>query len=302
MTAVTVTDLAGQEITSAQLPVASPWRRAGRRLIRQPAGMIGLILMAAYVAMAAIPSVIAPHDPLQSISGANLKAPSGKFPFGTDTIGRDILSRVIYGARPALIVGLVAVGIGATVGALTGFAAGFFDNRPANAVMRLWDGVFAVPAVLIGLILAATFGNGLTVVAVAVGIAAAPSLARVARASSLGESQLGYVEAAEALGFPKRRIFWRHVVPNALGSVVVQLALTMAFAILLESALAFLGVSTQPPAPSWGVMLSDSRSYLGQAWWYGLFPGLAITLLVLAINLLADAVRDALDPRSDQSR
>ena len=302
MTVLTAADQTGGGATSQPPAVSSPWRRAGRRLIRQPAGIIGTVLLLAYVVMAAFPSLIAPHDPLHSFSTANLKGPSGKFPFGTDPIGRDVMSRVIYGARPALIVGLVAVGIGALIGALTGFAAGFFDNRPANAVMRLWDGVFAVPAVLIGLILAATFGDGLTVVAVAVGIAAAPSLARVARAAALAESQLGYVEAAEALGYRRRRIFWRHVVPNALSSVVVQLALTMAFAILLESALAFLGVSTQPPTPSWGVMLSDSRGYLSQAWWYGLFPGLAISLLVLGINLLADAARDALDPRSDRSR
>lgn len=302
MTVTAEADLAGDVVVIHHSEVPSPWRRAGRRLIRQPAGVIGLTLLAAFVAMAAFPSLIAPYNPLHVFNGANLKPPSGRFLFGTDTIGRDILSRVIYGARPALIAGLVAVGVGATVGAMTGFAAGFFNTRLANAVMRLWDGVFAVPAVLIGLILAATFGEGLTVVAVAVGIAAAPSLARVARAGALSESQLGYVEAAEALGYPRRRIFWRHVIPNALGSVVVQLALTMAFAILLESALAFLGVSTQPPAASWGVMLSDSRSYLSQAWWYGLFPGLAITLLVLAINLLADAARDALDPRSDRSR
>ncbi len=302
MTVLTAPDQTGEGAASQQPAVASPWRRASRRLIRQPAGIIGTVLLLAYVAMAAFPSILAPHDPLHSFSTANLKGPSGKFPFGTDPIGRDVMSRVIYGARPALIVGLVAVGIGALIGALTGFAAGFFDNRPANAVMRLWDGVFAVPAVLIGLILAATFGDGLTVVAVAVGIAAAPSLARVARAAALAESQLGYVEAAEALGYRRRRIFWRHLVPNALSSVVVQLALTMAFAILLESALAFLGVSTQPPTPSWGVMLSDSRGYLSQAWWYGLFPGLAISLLVLGINLLADAARDALDPRSDRSR
>ena len=282
--------------------VASSWRRAARRLIRQPAGVIGLTLLTAYAVMAAVPSLIAPHNPLHSFAGAILQPPSARFPLGTDPIGRDVLSRLIYGARPALTVGLVAVAIGASVGALSGFAAGFFDNRLSNIVMRLWDGVFAVPAVLIGLLLAATFGSGITVVAVAVGIAAAPSLARVARVAALAESQRGYVEAADALGFRRRRVFWRHVVPNALGSVVVQLALTMAFAILLESALAFLGVSTQPPAPSWGVMLSDSRNYLSQAWWYGLFPGLAITLLVLAVNLLADAARDALDPRSDRSR
>lgn len=294
--------------TAVEEPVAalgsapSPWRRAGRRLVRQPAGVIGLTLLSIYLAMALFPSLLAPHNPLESFNGEALKPPSGRFLLGTDAIGRDMLSRIIYGARPALIVGFVAIGIGASLGALSGFAAGFFNNAPTNGIMRLWDGVFAVPAVLIGLILAATFGPGLTVVALAVGIAAAPILARVARAATLREAQLGYVEAARALGFRSRRIFWRHVVPNALSAVVVQLALTMAGAILLESALAFLGVSTQPPAASWGAMLANSRNYLGQAWWYGLFPGLAITLLVLGINLLADAARDALDPRSDTAR
>ena len=304
MTAVeptTVSRSSPAGVTARAMP-RSPWRRAARRLVRQPAGIIGIILVVSYIAMAAVPSWIAPHDPLHSFTNETLKPPSGRFIFGTDPIGRDVLSRVIYGARPAIITGLAAVAIGGVIGALTGFAAGFYDNAPTNAVMRLWDGVFAVPAVLIGLVLAATFGDGVTVVAVAVGIAAAPTLARVARAAALGESRLGYVEAAEALGYPRRRIFWRHLVPNALGSVIVQLALTMAFAILLESALAFLGVSTQPPAASWGAMLSDSRAYLGQAWWYGLFPGLAITFLVLGINLLADAARDALDPRSDSTR
>lgn len=297
-----VTVVEGTELTVSEVLTASPWRRSGRRFIRQPAGVIGLTIFTIFVVTAVFPSLLAPHDPFMTYAGQALKSPNRRFPLGTDSIGRDVLSRVIYGARPALITGSVAAAIGGTVGALSGFAAGFYDNRTWNAVMRIWDGVFAIPVVLIGLILAATFGNGLTVVVIAVGIAAAPTLARVARAATLAESQLGYVEAAEALGYRKGRIFWRHVVPNSLSAVVVQLALTMAFAILLESALAFLGVSTQPPAASWGVMLSDSRNYLSQAWWYGLFPGLAITLLVLAINLIADAARDALDPRAEQGQ
>ena len=279
--------------------VASPWRRAGHRFVRHPAGVIGIALIALYSVMAAFPSVIAPDNPLHSFTGHNLQGPSGRFLFGTDEIGRDVLSRVVYGVRPALFVGFLSVGIGALIGAFTGFAAGFYNSRVVNAVMRVWDGVLAVPAVLIGLLLAATLGRGLTVVAVTMGIASAPILARLARAGALRESELGYVEAAEALGYRRRRIFWRHVVPNSLGPVIVQLALTMAFAILLESALAFLGISVQPPTPSWGAMLSESRDYLTQAWWYGMFPGLAITLLVLAVNLVADAARDALDTRSE---
>lgn len=279
---------------------ASPWKRAWRRFIRQPAGIIGSLIFLLYALMAIAPSLLAPHNPDQIFGAATLHRPSGQFLFGTDPIGRDVLSRVIYGARPSLIVGCAAVAIGAVIGAFSGLAAGFYDNPITNAIMRVWDGVFAVPAIVLGLILAATFGSGVATVAIAVGIAAAPHLARVSRAASLAESSLGYVEAAEALGYPRRRTFLVHVVPNSLSPIIVQLALTMAFAILLESALAFLGVSVQAPAASWGAMLADSRGYLSIAWWYGLFPGLAITVLVFAINLLADAARDALDPRADR--
>lgn len=278
----------------------SPWRLAVRRFIRQPAGVIGSAVLALYLAMALIPGVMAPLSPLTASPAGGNKAPSALHLLGTDPIGRDVLSRIIYGARPALEVGFLAVGIGAVIGALSGLAAGFYKNRPLNAVMRLWDGVFAVPAVLIGLILAATFGSGVTTVAVALGIASAPALARVSRAAALVEAEQGYVEACRALGFRRFRVFVVHVLPNTLGSVVVQLALTASFAILLESGLAYLGVSAQPPNPDWGAMVADSLNYLSTDWWYGLFPGLAITILVVALNLLANAARDALDPRSER--
>ncbi len=300
MTVLDTPTLTTGDPVSGSWAAASPWKRAARRFIRQPAGIIGTLIFLLYALMAIAPSLLAPHNPDQIFASATLQKPTGRFLFGTDPIGRDVLSRVIYGARPSMIVGCVAVGIGALVGAFSGLAAGFYDNHVTNAIMRVWDGVFAVPAIVLGLILAATFGPGVTVVAVAVGIAAAPHLARVSRSASLGESNLGYVEAAEALGYPRWRIFLVHVLPNSLSPIIVQLALTMAFAILLESALAFLGVSVQPPQASWGAMLADSRDYLSSGWWYGLFPGLAITILVFAVNLLADAARDAFDPRADR--
>lgn len=280
--------------------IDSPWRRASRRFFRQPAGMIGTVVLAVYGAMALIPGLLAPMSPLLASPSLANKAPNAVHLLGTDPIGRDVLSRIIYGARPALEVGLVAVGIGAAIGALSGLAAGYYNNRSLNAIMRLWDGVFAVPAVLIGIILAATFGAGVTTVAVALGIASAPTLARVSRAAALVEAEQGYVEANRALGYRRWRIFIVHVLPNTLGSVVVQLALTASFAILLESGLAYLGVSAQPPSPDWGAMVADSLNYLSTDWWYGLFPGLAITVLVVALNLLANAARDALDPRSER--
>lgn len=279
--------------------VNSPWRRAIRRFVRQPAGVIGLVLFAGYVVMAVAAPLLSPYNPDQSFSGSLLHPPSARFLLGTDELGRDVLSRIIYGAQPALAVGAAAVTVGACVGALSGFVAGFHGQRLGNVIMRVWDGMFAVPAVLIGLLLAATYGAGNVVIAIAVGLAAAPSLARVSYSAAIAELGRGYVEVGHALGLSRPRIFLRHVVPNALSAVVVGLALTMSGAILLEAALAYLGVGPPPPAPTWGVMLSDSRSYLGQAWWYGVFPGAAITGLVLSLNLLADAARDALDPRSE---
>lgn len=277
----------------------APWRRAARRFIRQPAGVLGSLAFGGYIILAIAAPLISPYAPDQSFPNSILHPPSGRFIFGTDELGRDILSRVIYGTRPALEVGAAAVAVGAVIGALTGFFAGFHGGRVSNAVMRFWDGLFAIPAVIIGLTLAATYGASTLVIGIAVGIAAAPQLARVSYSAALAEVERGYVEAARALGFRTRRIFWAHIVPNSLGVVIVNLALTMSGAILLEAALAYLGVGPPPPAPSWGMMLSDSRAYLGEAWWYGVFPGLAITGLVLALNLLADAARDALDPRAD---
>jgi ABC-type dipeptide/oligopeptide/nickel transport system permease subunit len=288
-------------LTGPAVQIPSHWQRGLRRFIRQPGGIIGVLVLLLYLVMAAAPSLLAPHSPLTAYPGEALHIPSGRFLLGTDPIGRDVLSRIIYGARPAILVGVIAVAIGASVGVLSGMAAGYYANTFTSAIMRVWDGVFAVPAILVGLMLAATFGAGTTTVAIAAGIIAAPGLARISHAAALSQTQLGYVEAVEALGFSKRRIFFGHVVPNSLSPVIVQLAMTMALAILLESGLAFLGVSAQPPSPDWGAMLADSRNYLSQAWWYGLFPGVAITLLVLAINLVADAARDAFDPKTTTS-
>jgi peptide/nickel transport system permease protein len=289
----------GRPEPGATSSVRSPWMRAAQRFARQPAGVVGLALILLYISMALAAPVISPHDPNQAYSASALHPPSGQFLLGTDELGRDIFARIIYGARPALAVGAAAVAVGACAGALSGFAAGFYKGRAASIVMRMWDGVFAIPAVLVGLLLAATFGASNLSIGIAVGIAAAPSLARVAYSATLAEMERGYVEACRALGMRPRRVFFAHVIPNALSPVIVNLALTMGGAVLIEAALAYLGVGPPPPASAWGVMLSTSRNYLGQAWWYGLFPGLAITGLVLALNLLADAARDALDPRSE---
>lgn len=275
----------------------SPWRKAGRRFIRQPAGIIGVVVIAFYVLMALFPSLIANHDPLATVRGADLVGPNSEHYFGTDPIGRDVFSRVVHATSLALRVGLVAVAIGVTIGSLSGFLAAYKGGRWSDAIMRVWDGVFAMPAVLLGLTLGAAIGPGVTAISIAVGVAAAPALARVAYGAGLQQMEIGYVEAATALGIRPSRVFFSHLVPNSIGPVLVQAALFMGIAVLLESALSFLGVGTQPPAPSWGAMLAESQRYISSAWWYGVFPGLAIAGLVLGLNMCADAARDALDPR-----
>lgn len=274
-------------------------RRAWSAFSRRPLGMAGLAVVGIYCVVAIFAPLITPHNPNESFTSSILRPPSEHFLFGTDEEGRDILSRVMIGVRPALILGIASVGIGALLGTLTGFIAGYWRGGFAGIVMRMWDGAFAIPVVLLGVLLAATFGESDLTIAIAVGIASAPALARVAFAVVVDQMGRGYVEALRSLGVRPRRIFLSHVVPNSLGSVVVQLALTMTGAILAGATLSFLGVGPPPPAASWGQMLSDSQQYLANgAWWYGVFPGAALTVLVVAVNLVADAARDALDPMS----
>jgi peptide/nickel transport system permease protein len=238
---------------------------------------------------------------METFAGHEMEAPSSQFLLGTDPIGRDILSRIIYSAPVALKVGFIAVAIGMSIGGLSGFAASFMGGRSAKVIMRFWDGVFAMPAVLIGITLAAAIGSGLPAIAIAVGIAAAPAMARVAYGSGLQQMGVGYVESANSLGLPPLQIFFGHLLPNALGPVLVQGALFMGVAVMLEASLSFLGVGIQPPTPSWGSMLAESQQHLRTAWWYGVFPGIAIAGLVLCMNMIADAARDALDPKAGNS-
>ncbi|WP_432877625.1 ABC transporter permease [Kribbella sp. CA-245084] len=276
----------------------SPMRRAARRFIRQPAGLVGSALLGLYILAAIFAPLISPKDPLATNPSIALHPLGGGYLLGSDPLGRDVLSRIIYGTRPALTVGISAVLVGLVLGCLSGMLAGYLKGRVGGIIMRFWDGVFAVPAILLGLTLAAAFGSSVAIASIAVGLASAPGLARVAYAAVLAELERGYIEAAHAQGLRPARIFLRHLLPNALSPMVVQLALTFSLAVLLESAFSFLGIGLQPPAPSWGAMLADSRSYLSTGWWYGVFPGLAITGLVLALNFCADAARDALDPRT----
>jgi peptide/nickel transport system permease protein len=280
------------------VPSRSPWKSAAHRLVRQPAGVIGLTIMAGVILLALLAPVVAPYSPIEQFPGSELSPPSFRFPLGTDNIGRDLFSRVVFGTRVSLLVGVIAVAIGAGLGGSGGLIAGYAGEFWAAVIMRIADAVFAVPGVLLGIAFAAAFGASATTAAFAIGVATMPTFARLTRAAVLGESAKEYVLAARLVGAPPRRLLLHHIVPNVLGPLLVQAALTMAAAVLLEAGLSFLGLGTQPPEPSWGVMLSDSRQYLRQAPWYGMFPGLALTLLVLGLNSVADALGDALDPRA----
>jgi peptide/nickel transport system permease protein len=275
----------------------SPWRSAFRRLRRNRGAMAGLYLVFVLMAVAVLADSLAPYDPIRVTPDAALQAPGGKYLLGTDPLGRDVLSRLIHGARISLRVGLVSVGIAAMVGTTLGLLAGFYGRWLDLVVMRLMDLMLAFPNVLLALAIIAILGPSIFNLMVAVGISATPGYARLVRGSVLSAKENVYVEAAVAVGAADGLIIRRHILPNVLAPIIILATLGMAGAILTGAALSFLGLGVQPPTPEWGTMLSDGRNYLRKAWWITTFPGLAIMMTVLAINMLGDGLRDALDPR-----
>ena len=278
-------------------PEEGPWREAARRVLRNPLGVIGVSVVGVLMMVAVLAPVLAPYDPYVQYAGRELAPPLGQHALGTDELGRDTLSRLIYGTRISLLVGIVSVALGIGAGVTTGLTGGYWGGWVEGAMMRVWDALLAFPAILLGIAVATVLGPGLVNAAVAVGIINIPQFSRISRASVLTEKEKEYVLAARAAGLGDLRIVFRHVLPNTLAPLLIQATLAMAYAVLLEAGLSFLGLGAQPPEPSWGSMLDSSRSYLREAPWYGIFPGLALSLLLLGLNFLADAVRDALDPR-----
>ena len=272
-------------------------QRALVQAVRNPRGIIGIGILLALIATALAAPLLAPYDPVTQHSGFELLPPTVEFPLGTDQLGRDLLSRLIYGGRPSFMVGIIAVGLGAGFGILTGLIAGYFGGAVDSAIMRAYDVVVAFPPILLGIAVVAVLGRGVYNVAYALAIAITPYFARVTRASVLAEMQRDYVLAARALGVRSQRIMLRHVLPNCLAPMLIQLALAMGISVLAEAGLSFLGLGTQPPTPSWGQMLAASRQYLRTDPWLAVWPGVALALLLLGLNFLADAMRDALDPR-----
>lgn len=276
----------------------SPWGEVWRRLKRNRMALIGLAILAAMILLAVFADWVAPYwyDDQDPIERAFL-SPCLEFPFGTDNLGRDILSRIIYGTRISLQVGIIAVGISFVLGCIFGAIAGYYGNRWDNFIMRLMDTLLAIPGILLAITVAATLGPGIINAMIAVGISGVPGFARVVRASVLTVRGNEYVEAARAINASDFRIITKHILPNIMAPVIVQATLSVANAILMASALSFLGLGVQPPIPEWGAMLSQGRIFLRDYPHVVVFPAIAIMLTVFGLNLFGDGLRDALDPR-----
>lgn len=275
----------------------APWRKSVRHMRRNPTAMIGLAVLVLLTIIAIAAPVIAPYDPIKQNPMMSLKPPSAEHWLGTDQFGRDILSRILYGSRISLRIGLVSVSIAIAFGGLLGLVSGFYGGWLDQVISRFVDLLLAFPGILLALVIVSVIGPSLTNVMIAVGIAATPTYARVVRGSVMAARENVYVEAAHAIGAGDRRVLLRHVLPNVLAPVIVLATLGVAGAILTGAALSFLGLGAAPPTPEWGAMLSEGRNYMRLAWWISTFPGLAIMVAVLATNLFGDGVRDALDPR-----
>ncbi|MCA9858706.1 MAG: ABC transporter permease [Thermomicrobiales bacterium] len=271
-------------------------RRTVRRLIRHKSAMLGLSVLIVLIIVALFAPLIAPEDPIQ-ISRDVMQPPSRSHLMGTDNLGRDVFSRVVYGARISMQMGFIAVAIAASIGTLIGVVAGTYGGIVDGVFMRFIDALMALPGILLALTVAATLGPGLYNAMIAVGVAWIPSFARIVRSSVLQIKETTYVEAARASGASDLRLIMRHILPNAMAAVLVLASLGVATAILVGAALSFLGVGASPPTAEWGIMLSDGRPYMRSAWWIMAFPGLAITVTVLGANLVGDGLRDVLDPR-----
>ncbi len=277
---------------------AAPRVRRPTKLLKRANLIIGAILIGTLVAAALLSFLWLPHDPLSMNFAAQLKGPTPDYLLGTDHFGRDLLARVLVGARSTLYVGFIAVGLAFSVGSLLGAVAGYLGGLADEVVMRLVDVAYAFPAILMALLLAAVYKPGTLTAMIAIGIATVPIFARVARASVLSLKERDFVEAGRALGVGHGRLLLKHIMPGALGPLVVQASLSLAVAVLAEAALSFLGLGTPPDVPSWGNMLREAQGFMAMSPYPALVPGLAIVWTVLGWSLLGDGLRDRWDPRA----
>ena len=278
----------------------SPWWEVWRRLKRNKAAVVGMSVVLLLVAVAIFAPLLAPYDPNQTNMKVRLKGPSAEHPLGTDNFGRDMLSRIIYGSRISLYVGFVAVGIGAIFGGIIGAVGGYYGGRLDNFIMRCMDVVLAIPQIILAIAIVGALGTSLLNLMIAVGISQLPRYARVVRASALTVRGQEFVEAAKAVGAGDARIILENILPNCMAPIIVQSTLGVAQAILAAATLSFLGLGIQPPTAEWGSMLSAGRQFLRNAPYLTLFPGLAISVVVLALNIFGDGLRDSLDPKLRQ--
>ena len=298
---------------SSQIARTVPTRRPGRiaefwRYFKENRGaVIGLYVFAVFVFVAAFADLLAPYDPSTQFRAAALQPPvwqeggTWQFPLGTDPLGRDMLSRLIHGARFSFFVGIVVVVVAATGGILMGLVAGFAPTWLDTLIMRLMDIILAFPSLLLALVLVAILGPSLINAMIAIALVLQPHYVRLTRASVMNERTKDYVTSAKVAGAGLPRLMFVTVLPNCLAPIIVQAALSFSTAILDAAALGFLGMGAQPPTPEWGTMLAEAREFILRAWWVVTFPGLAILVTVLAINLMGDGLRDALDPKLKRS-
>jgi len=276
---------------------AAPGRKALRRLARRGGAMLGFAVVVFFVLLALLAPWIAPYDPVATNWSAIRAVPSAAHWFGGDELGRDVLSRIVWGTRASILAGVVSVSISLALGVPIGMLAGYVGRWIDSLISRITDAMLACPFLILAIALAAFLGPSLTNAMIAIGISATPVFIRLTRAQVLNAKAEDYVEAARALGNPHLRIALRHIFPNIVAPLIVQATLAIAAAVIAEASLSFLGLGQQPPAPSWGSMLNTARNYVDQAPWMAVWPGLSIFLLVLSFNLLGDGLRDALDPR-----
>ena len=291
-------------VAGQQVPVAAPPARtaAWRRLLRSPAGVVGAVLVALVVVAAGAALLgLTPYDPIAQHPQTRLQAPSGRYWFGTDQFGRDVFSRCLAGVANSLRVAVVAVALSALVGTAAGICAGFYGGRIRGPVLAVTNILFAFPPLLLALTLAATFTRNWLTIAIAIAIVYVPIFVRVSRGPVLSLRETDFIKAARVLGIPTWRILLRHVLPNIAAIVIVQVTLSLSWAVLTEAALSFLGLGSPPPAPSLGSMVFDAKILAGTAWWNLAAPGAVIVVFVVGLNLLGDGLRDTLDPRNGRN-
>lgn len=286
---------------SGRFQLSDQRRRMVRRFRQSPLSVVGLVIIVVLVLVALVGPFLVPYP--DDATGAihikeKLQPPSAAHFFGTDHVGRDVFTRVVVGARISLLAGVTVIALAFTVGTLLGAVAGFFGGRLSDAIMRVTDIFLTIPDLILAMAFAAALGPGLMNVMIAVSLVWWPGYCRLTRANVVALRDSQFAEAASSLGASSARVLFRHVLPNSLPTILVKASMDVGFAVLTTAALGFIGLGTQPPNPDWGVMVSDGRAYLRDAWWYSTFPGLGILLVVVGFNLMGDGLRDVFDPRS----